>query len=74
MLYWIMHHVQCYNMILKITFYQLKEFSKVQKNGLSEKQPFWATPKRLSQTIFKVGFSEHFPKFLRDADMVDSFN
>ena len=37
-----MHHVQCYNMILKITFYQLKEFSKVQKNGLNQKRPFRA--------------------------------
>ena len=26
-----------------MTLYQLKEFSKVAENGLSEKQPFWAT-------------------------------
>ena len=54
-----------------MTLYQLKEFSKVAENGLSEKQPFRATHKRPSQTVFKI---EHFPKFPREAAMVDSFN
>ena len=69
-----MHNVQCYKIILKMTLYQLKEFSKVAENGLSEKQPFRATHKRPSQTVFKIDYSEHFPKFPREAAMVDSFN
>ena len=57
-----------------MTFYELKEFSKLEKNGLSVKQPFRAAPKRPNQTVLKIGFSEHFPKFLRETDMEDSFN
>ena len=57
-----------------MTLYQLKEFSKLAENGLSEKQPFWATHKRPSPTVFKTDYSEYFPKYPKEVAVVDSFN
>ena len=60
--------------IPKITLYQLKEFSKVQENGLSEKRPSRSSQRRPSQTVLKIYCFEYFPKFPREATVVDSFN